>query len=329
MSEPNIIRKKCQPDKDPTELIDIKVIPQELFVEGQHSIIKVIRSGDLEGLTVSQIAEMTNIGERAVWKHIYRYAITTVPLGQQSLRSLKDAGILLLHARRAILVPKASVQQLLKLISTRESWAIYYQLWNNSEKLIDVEAKLLDTAGKLKAVLDESAIQKANLRIKDQQIAEFTIKLGQQDQQIAEFTIKLGQQDQQIAELNARLEAADHHIALGGNKKSPKFSIPIYRREPNDIFNNPVYSIEIVKKTRDEMNPDEQHRFQTYHSTRTIVGLSRGLEKTFDKLGVTNDEARSMLTTVKESALALKEHLEPNAQGLFALNRLEPQIYLN
>jgi hypothetical protein len=315
MSEPNIIRQKCQPDKDPTELIDIKVIPQELFVEGQHSIIKVIRSGDLEGLTVSQIAEMTNIGERAVWKHIYRYAITTVPLGQQSLRSLKDAGILLLHARRAIFVPKASVQQLLKLISTRESWAIYYQLWNNSEKLIEVEAKLLDTAGKLKAVLDESTIQKANLRIKDQQIAEFTIKLGQQDQQ--------------IAELNARLEAADHHIALGGNKKSPKFSIPIYRREPNDIFNNPVYSIEIVKKTRDEMNPDEQHRFQTYHSTRTIVGLSRGLEKTFDKLGVTNDEARSMLNTVKESALALKEQLEPNAQGLFALNRLEPQIYLN
>jgi hypothetical protein len=264
---------------------------------------------------VSQIAEMTNIGERAVWKHIYRYAITTVPLGQQSLRSLKDAGVLLLHARRAIFVPKSSVQQLLKLISTRESWAIYYQLWNNSEKLIEVEAKLLDTAGKLKAVLYESAIQKANLRIKDQQIAEFTIKLGQQDQQ--------------IAELNARLEAADHHIALGGNKKSPKFSIPIYRREPNDIFNNPVYAIEIVKKTRDEMNPDEQHRFQTYHSTRTIVGLSRGLEKTFDKLGVTNDEARSMLTTVKESALALKEQLEPNVQGLFALNRLVPQTYLN
>ncbi len=315
MSEPNIIRQKCQPDTDPTELIDIKVISQELFVEGQHSIIKVIRSGDLEGLTVSQIAEMTNIGERAVWKHIYRYAITTVPLGQQSLRSLKDAGVLLLHARRAIFVPKASVQQLLKIISTRESWAIYYQLWNNSEKLIEVEAKLLDTAGKLKAVLDESAIQKANLRIKDQQIAEFTVKLGQQDQQ--------------IAELNARLEAADHHIALGGNKKSPKFSIPIYRREPNDIFNNPVYSIEIVKKTRGEMNSDEQHRFQTYHSTRTIVGLSRGLEKTFDELGVTNDEARSMLTTVKESALALKEQLEPNAQGLFALNRLEPQTYLN
>ncbi len=264
---------------------------------------------------MSQIAEMTNIGERAVWKHIYRYAITTVPLGQQSLRSLKDAGVLLLHARRAIFVPKASVQQLLKIISTRESWAIYYQLWNNSEKLIEVEAKLLDTAGKLKAVLDESAIQKANLRIKDQQIAEFTVKLGQQDQQ--------------IAELNARLEAADHHIALGGNKKSPKFSIPIYRREPNDIFNNPVYSIEIVKKTRGEMNSDEQHRFQTYHSTRTIVGLSRGLEKTFDELGVTNDEARSMLTTVKESALALKEQLEPNAQGLFALNRLEPQTYLN
>ncbi|MDQ3235468.1 MAG: hypothetical protein M3Q07_26965, partial [Pseudobdellovibrionaceae bacterium] len=120
-----------------------------------------------------------------------------------------------------------------------------------------------------------------------------------------------------------------HHIALGGNRKAPRFSIPIYRREPNDIFNNPVYSIEIVKKTREEMSPDEQHRFQTYHSTRTILGLSRGIEKAFDKLGVTNDVTRSMLTTVKESAFALKAQLEPHADGLFALNRLEPQAYLN
>jgi hypothetical protein len=84
-----------------------------------------------------------------------------------------------------------------------------------------------------------------------------------------------------------------------------------------------------VKKTRDEMSMDEQHRFQTYHSTRTIVGLTRGLEKTFDKLGVTNDTTRSMLSSVKEKATALQEHLEPNTNGLFALNRHEAQAYLN
>jgi hypothetical protein len=36
-----------------------------------------------------------------------------------------------------------------------------------------------------------------------------------------------------------------------------------------------------------------------------------------------------MLSSVKEKATALQEHLEPNTNGLFALNRHEAQAYLN
>jgi len=307
MVDPIIVRKQSG-QCVATELVDIKVIPTELHVLGQRSIVKVIRSGDAEGLTVANIAEMTNINERSVWKHIYNHAITTVPLGPQSLRSLKDAGVLLLHSRRAVFVPKAGVIQLLKFINTPESWAIYYQLWNNSERLEELEAKLLETAGKLKSALDQSAIRLAMIRSRDQQIADLS---------------------EQLIELQAKLEAASHHIALGGNRKSPRFSIPVYRREPNDIFNNPVYSIEVLRKSREEMDEQEQARFSSYHAVRIMSGLSRGVEKNFDKIGVTNESARSSLSRLVHAVTVLKDEIEPNTLGLLALNQGNGPEYMN
>lgn len=312
--DPVIVRLKHSEEPHPEELIDIRVIPRELFVRGQMWIMKVIKSGKTEGLTISQIAEMTNISERGVRARLHDHAITTVSLGPQSLRSLKDAGVLLVHTRRAIFVPKEGVQKLLRHIGTSESLAIYYQLWTNSEKLEEVEAKLLDTVGKLKAALDQSAVQAAKIRAKEQEISMLMAQISQQNQQ--------------IVEIGARLQAADHHIALGGNKKLPKFSIPIYRREPNDIFDNPVYSIVIAKKSRSEMNADEALRFSGYHATRTMVGLSYAAEKSFRQLGVSSETLFEKLVRVQNEVTSLKDEIEPNVLGLNASNKSERNKYL-
>lgn len=277
--------------------------------------VYLLKLGSEDGLITRQAAELFGVSESTILKHIDRHNITTSMIARSNLQLLKNNGIVRNRAISAVFIPRDGLRELMRVVNTDEAKAAYRELFDDAEELMRIKPRYLaqeeiiaGLRGDLEKALDLSEATQIHNEL---------------------LCVELTDSKAQVEHLSARLEAADHHIALGGNKKAPKFSIPIYRREPNDIFNNPVYSIEIVKKTRDEMNPDEQHRFQTYHSTRTIVGLSRGLEKTFDKLGVTNDEARSMLTTVKESALALKEQLEPNAQGLFVLNRLEPQIYLN
>ncbi|MDQ3230808.1 MAG: hypothetical protein M3Q07_03225 [Pseudobdellovibrionaceae bacterium] len=252
----------------------------------------VVRSGNTEGLTVSQIAEMVNISERAVRHQLNKYAITTVTLLPQSLRTLKDAGVLLAHARSAMFVSKQGIQQLLRHIGTPEAIAIYYQLWNNSEKLLEVEKTLLETAGQLKAALDRSAIDKAKLRL----------------------------QDEQIAQLEAKLETASHHISLGGNRKAPKFNLPIYVRQPDDIFKKPSYAIELVRKSVGDMSSMEHKRFKLQHSLKVAVGVSGSLIRTMNDLGVDNPVIRDKADILQAAAKDLHSEAMPSEAGLLALN---------
>jgi hypothetical protein len=300
----------------------VPMLTKTIELNGKAALAKLLFVEGQEGMLSTHLAELLNIANSTMREHIQRYAISAQALPAHSMRSLKDMDVIPIHARTAVFLPRDSVRALVKIINTDEAWLIYRQLWDDAEELNRIKPEYLSQRERLIELQRDLNI----LKDERDDAVSLASRTQEQNEQLAHDLISV----RALAdELSAKLQAANHHIVLGGNRKSPKFSIPIYRREPNDIFDNPVYSIEIVKKARDEMNPDEQHRFQSYHSTRTIVGLSRGLEKTFDKLGVTNDYARSILITVKESAMALKEQLEPNAKGLFVLNRLESQAYLN
>lgn len=286
--------------------VEVDAIPREFFIRGQQSIMMVIRSGDSEGLTVSQIAEMTNISERAVRQHLNKHAITAVALLPQSLRTLKDAGVLLAHSKSAMFVSKQGVQKLLRHIGTPEALAIYYQLWDNSEKLNKLEAKLLETVGQLKAALDRSAIDHVKLRM--------------QLQSIADLEARLMDRDQHLTQVEAKLEAASHHISLGGNRKSPKFSLPIYVRQPDDIFKKPSYTIELVKKSVGEMSEAEHKRFALQHSSKVAVGVSGSLIRTMNDLGVNNPMILEKAELLRTAAKNLHSEIMPSEAGLLALN---------
>ncbi|WP_141735919.1 hypothetical protein [Oligoflexus tunisiensis] len=294
MTNSALVPPAQQSSGEPGELVDIKVIPQELFVQGQRSIINVIRSGKTEGLTVGQVADMVNISERNVWKHIYRHAITTAPLGQHSLRGLKDAGVVLIHAKRAAFVPKSSVQQLLKLINTPESWAIYYQLWNNSARLTELELQLANAE-----VSRDEAVQRAV------------------------------QLEVEMSELRARLEAATHALSLGENRKKPRFEIKFHRHETTDIFKNPVVTIERTKKSINEMNPHERKHFRMQHGTRSLAGTAKMLLDESTASDVTNETLRHSAVIMQAGVLAYQNTLMPDEGSLFALNKSNPMTFLN
>lgn len=307
MSDPIVIRKNSLDHAQPSSSMDVEAIPREFFLRGQQSIMMVVRGGDSEGLTVSQIAEMVNISERAVRQHLVKYAITAVAILPQSLRTLKDAGVLLAHARSAMFVSKQGVQKLLRHIGTPESLAIHYQLWNNSEKLEEVEARLLETAGQLKAALDRSAIDRAKLRLQEEKAAE---REAEQE----------ARHQQEISHLEAKLEAASHHISLGGNHKAPRFNLPIYVRQPDDIFKKPSYTIDLVKKSVGEMNDTEHKRFALQHSSKVAVGVSGSLIRTMNDLGVNNPMIRDKAELLRTAAKDLHAEIMPSAAGLLALN---------
>lgn len=283
------------------EVIDLSVIPQELFVQGQRSIVKVIRCGGIEGLTVFQIAEMTDIAERSVWYHIEKHAISTDRLHQHSLRSLKDAGIILLRAKRAVLVPKSGVQQLLKLINTPKSWAIYFQLWQNTEQLIVLQGKLADAElARDKAVHRVTQLEAEILRLKST-----------------------------YSDLEARLDAAIHALSLGGNRKKRKFEIRFHRHESTDIFKNPVVSIVRVRKSVSEMNAFERKHFKMQHGTRSLAGTAKMLLDESTSSDVSNKALRQSAVIMQAGVLAYQNTLMPDEGRLFALSNSTPMTFFD
>lgn len=227
-----------------------------------------------------------------------------------------------IHARTAVFLPRDSVRALVKIIDTDEAWKIYEQLWNDAKELSEILPRY-----------EAQVKQIADLNLKVDQSVVLAAETQRQNEDLwvcnRQLVDSMKGKEEELLNLNAKLQAADHHIALGGNKKAPKFSIPIYRREPNDIFNNPVYTIEIMKKTRGEMSPDESQRFSGFHATRTMLGLSYAAEKSFRKIGVSNESIYEKLARVQNDVTALKDEIEPNALGLASKNIPENHKYLN
>jgi hypothetical protein len=327
MSEPIIVKKQNQ---EVSELIDIKVIPKDLLIMGEQSIAKVIRSAHGEGFLVSSIAEMTNVSERAVWKHIYRCAISTVPMGPQSLRSLKDAGVLMVHATRAAFVPIDAVKQLLKLISTPEAWAIYYQLWNNSAKLEEVEAKLLETSGQLKSALDRSAITEAKLRLQEQKAAE----TQKQNEELIRFSQQVADEskskDAELQRLRNQLQAAiDHMEHKGKGKRRVRHSVVDIEFVEMNIFSGPDYRVSIKKLEMAEMSGREKDVFGLQRGISSICGIAGSMQKRAARMDVSNPEVMGALKDLSAASDSAYHKLMPEAGRVFGLKDGESIEYMN
>jgi hypothetical protein len=171
------------------------------------------------------------------------------------------------------------------VIGTDSAKAAYYQLWNDSEQLQKIIPELQSEKLKNAELLAlAEAVQKQNEAL----VSE-------------------------IGELQAKLNVATHHISLGRNKKVPEFSVPIYRREPNDIFHNPVYSIEVVKKPISQMSKAERGKFRLYHCSKTMVGLSAKMVKDLAESRVTNLEITERAEQLCAMAKALNSDITPRS----------------
>lgn len=271
----------------------------EIQKSGEKIRITLVTVGANEGLVVGQAAELFNVTESTIYKHLQKHEIAHKKIVTGRLQLLKNSGIVNSKAIHAIFIPRYGLRELLRVIDTDEAKAAYHQLFDDSEELMkskpeiailkqrldEQNAMILKISGQLKAALDRSAIDQAKIRASENVIAE----------------------------LQAKIDAATHHISLGRNKKVPEFSVPIYRREPNDIFDNPVYSIEVVKKPISQMSKAERGKFRLYHCSKTIVGLSSKMVKDLAESHVTNHDITERAEQLCAIAKALNSDITPRS----------------
>ncbi len=285
---------------------EVKFSALEIERAGTRIKVALVGLGSEEGLVINQAAELFEVSVSTILKHITRHAITYGLLVRKSLQVVKNTGLVSPNTARAVFIPRSGLRDLVRVIGTDSARSAFHQVFDDAEELLrikpenellkqkvgDQAARLLETAGQLKAALDLSAIDRAKLRM----------------------------QSEQIAHLEAKLEAASHHISLGGNRKAPKFNLPIYVRQPDDIFKKPSYTIDLVKKSMDEMNDLEHKRFALQHSSKVAVGVSGTLIRTMNELGVNNPMIRDKADLLQAAAKDLHSEIMPSEAGLLALN---------
>ncbi len=292
---------------------ELRLSPVEIQMSGNVIRITLVTVGPNDGLIVGQAATLFNISESAIHKHLKKHDIVHKKIVTGKLQLLKNSGVVNSKAIHAIFIPRYGLRELLRVIDTDEAKAAYHQLCDDAEELLRVKsevvllnqkvakqvAELLETAGQLKAALACSAIDQARLRLHE---------------------AKIFAQDEQIAHLEAKLDAASHHISLGGNRKAPRFNLPIYIRQPDDIFKKPTYAIDLVKKSVGEMNDVEHKRFALQHSSKVAVGVSGSLIRTMNEIGVNNPMIRDKADLLHAAAKDLHSEIMPSQAGLLALN---------
>jgi hypothetical protein len=84
-------------------------------------------------MTVSDVSEMLGVTTEVIRKDIQRYGLVVTKCHAQTLDSLKKAGLVPFKTTVANLLPKATIQALVKYVDTDNAWAAYKQLWKDLE----------------------------------------------------------------------------------------------------------------------------------------------------------------------------------------------------
>lgn len=114
---------------------DIQVTEKSIkLLDGSEVVAQILRMNDNENMTVSAVAEMLGVTPQAIRMEVMRASLVVTKCNDQILDSLKQLGVLAFKTTVANLLPKATIQALVKIINTPQAWAAYRQLWTDLQE---------------------------------------------------------------------------------------------------------------------------------------------------------------------------------------------------
>jgi len=138
--------------------------------DGEAIVVTIINLGDGESLTVADTAELLGSSTASVRKDIERHGLVVTKCHDQNLQELKRLGLTPFKTTVVNLLPKATIQALVKIVNTPEAWAAYRQLWITAEQpsiptvtdifmaaLVSTQGSIVDVAGIALAARDAAA----------------------------------------------------------------------------------------------------------------------------------------------------------------------------
>jgi hypothetical protein len=119
----------------------ISISEKSVAVSGRDIILNIIGMNGDEYLTVSEAAELLDCSVSAIQKTITRHNLAADTCLEHQLVTLKQVGILPKKTTQAMLLPKDTVKQLVKLINSPGAWEAYNLLWSVTERVVEEAQK--------------------------------------------------------------------------------------------------------------------------------------------------------------------------------------------
>lgn len=107
----------------------IQVTSKSLQQAGETIVVTVLRMGNDESMTVADVAELIGVTAAGLRGMIRDHSLIVCIAHDDQMEQLKQLGVVPLKSARANLLPKATIQALVKIVNTPEAWAAYNQLW--------------------------------------------------------------------------------------------------------------------------------------------------------------------------------------------------------
>ena len=110
----------------------IQISTTELKQAGESIVVTILRLGDEDCMTVADTAELLNVTTGGLRGMIRDHSLIVCNTHDVQLAELKQRGVIPLNSARANLLPKGTIQALVKIVNTPEAWAAYNQLWQDA-----------------------------------------------------------------------------------------------------------------------------------------------------------------------------------------------------
>ncbi len=254
----------------------IKLSPLEIQDKGKVMRITLVTIGPEEGLTTGQAAELFQITESTVRKHLDRHAICSGLLVLSMLQLLKTNGVIHSKASQAIFIPRQGLRDLMRVVDTDEAKAAYHQLFDDAEEYFKIKPRYL--------------AQEQLLKEKEEQIAQFKIE----NQELRKLN----------EDLKAAAEAFERHIK-GKPSKKRNFEVVVRTEHRVNMFGERDDVIHIEKKPLVEMSEREKKGWCAQHTTKVGRGMIRKAASFYE-----NSQDKSISNAAKGACVSVDSFYE-------------------
>jgi hypothetical protein len=238
----------------------VDFLPVDVNRAGYSMKVYLLKIGSEEGLTTRQAAELFNVSESTILKHIDRHNITTVRIFQRNLQLLKNSGIVRNRAISALFIPRDGLRELMRVIGTDEAKAAYRLLFDDAEELMVIKPLYLE--------------QKKIIAEKDQVIAEKDQAINLLEHDLAKSISKITTLEKLTEDLKAKNGVLERHI-VGKSGKSRKFEVIVRTEHRVNMFGERDDVLHIEKKPLEEMTQRERKGWSAQHTTKVGRGMIR------------------------------------------------------